>query len=71
MPFIFQSCIEDHPRVQPAEMGRKAGISRHTAKKHLLSFMEQKILRPPQMRAKMCTQVAEFIYLLKVADAEP
>lgn len=70
MPFVFQRCMEDHPRVQPAEMGRKAGVSRRTAKKHLLSFFDQKILHPPQMRAKMCKQMAEFIYLLKVTDIE-
>ena len=70
MPFIFHKCMEDYPRVQPAEMGRKAGISRHTVKKYLLSFFEQKILHPPQMRVKMCSQVAEFVYLLKVTDAE-
>jgi len=70
MPFIFQKCMEDHPRVQPAEMGRNAGVSRNTAKKHLLSFFEQKILHPPQMRAKMCKQVVEFVYLLKVTDTE-
>ena len=70
MPFIFQSCIEDHPRVQPAEMGRKAGIARHTAKKYFDLFIEQKVLHPPQMRLKICDRIAEYVYLLKVTDAE-
>jgi hypothetical protein len=70
MPFVFQKCMMDHPRVQPAEMGRKSGVSRHTAKKYLERFMEQKILHLPQMRAKMSTQIAEFVYLLKVSDTE-
>lgn len=70
MPFIFQKCLLDYPRVPPAELGRKAGVSRHTAKKHLNKLMEQKILYPPQMRLKPCTQVVEFIYLSKVTDPE-
>ena len=70
MPFIFQKCLLDYPRVRPAELGRKGGVSRHTAKKHLNKLMEQKILYPPQMRLKPCTQVVEFIYLSKVTDPE-
>ncbi|MBU7011967.1 MAG: hypothetical protein HXS46_14885 [Theionarchaea archaeon] len=70
MPFIFQKCMLDSPRVRYAELGRKAGISRKTAKDHLISLMGGKILYPPQMRAKICSQVAEFVYLLKVNDIE-
>jgi hypothetical protein len=70
MPFIFQRCMEDHPRVQPAELGRKAGISRHTAKKYLDLYRKSEVLHPPQVRAKICKQIAEYIYLLKVNDVE-
>ena len=70
MPFIFRKCMEDYPRVQPAEMGRKAGISRHTAKKYLELFMDEDILHSPQMRLKMSTQIAEYVYLLKVTDTD-
>ncbi len=68
MPFVFQRCMKEHPRIQPAELGRRAGVSRHTAKKYLTSFLKQKILHPPQMRVKLCKQITEFIYLLKVTD---
>ena len=70
MPFIFRRCMEGYPRVQPAEMGRKAGISRHTAKKYLDLFIEQKILHPPQMRLKICRKIVEYVYLLKVTDTD-
>ena len=70
LPFIFQKCMQESPRAQYAELGRKAGISRKTAKDHLISIMEEKKLYPPQMRLKICSQVAEYIYLLKVNDVE-
>ena len=70
LPFIFQKCMQESPRAQYAELGWKAGISRKTAKDHLISLMEKKKLFPPQMRAKICSQVAEYIYLLKVSDVE-
>ncbi len=60
----------DSPRVQYTELGRKAGISRKTAKDHLISFIEEEVLHPPQMRLKMCNQVSEYIYLLEVTDTE-
>ena len=70
MPFAFQKCMLDSPRVLPAELGRKSGVSRYTAKKYLNKFLEQKILHPPQMRLKPCNQIAEIVYLLKVTDTE-
>ena len=68
MPFIYRRCMEEYPRVQPAELGRKAGISRRTAKKYLDLFVEEDILHPPQMRLKICDRIAEYVYLLEVSD---
>lgn len=62
--------MEKKPRVQPAELGRRAGVSRKTAKRHLDNFMETEVLYPPQLRLKRCKQIAEFVYLLKVTDVE-
>ena len=66
LPFIFQKCMLKSPRVRYAKMGREAGISRKTAKDHLISLMEDGVLYPPQMRIKNSEQIKEYIYLLKV-----
>jgi hypothetical protein len=52
MPFAFQKCMLDSPRVRPAELGRKSGVSRYTAKKHLNKFLEQEVLHPPSDEVK-------------------
>ena len=56
----------DNPRARYTEMGRRAGISHKTAKDHFISFMEEGVLYPPQMRIKNSEQIKEYIYLLKV-----
>ena len=68
LPFIFQQLLLENPRMTYAAMGRKVGISRHTIKSNITSFMEEKILYPPQLRLKIGREIAEFIYLLKVKD---
>ena len=66
MPFVFQQCMLEYPRVQPAELGRRAGVSRTTARKHLERLIEEGVLFPPQMRLKNSNQIKEYIYLLRV-----
>jgi hypothetical protein len=70
MPFVFQHCMEKKPRVLPAELGRKTGVCRKTAKRHFDNFMETEVLFPPQMRLKINKQIVEYVYLLKVTDVE-
>ena len=68
MPFIFCQCLLDNPRVLPAELGRKVGVCRKTAKDYLNEFFKKKVLFPPQMRLKNGKEVTEYVYLLKVKN---
>jgi hypothetical protein len=68
LPFIFQHCLLEDPRTKPAKMGRKAGISRRTAKTYLESFISEKIMFHPQMRLRIGKEIAEYVYLMEVKD---
>ncbi|MGC1121270.1 MAG: hypothetical protein WBA22_09260 [Candidatus Methanofastidiosia archaeon] len=70
MPFIFQKCLLENPRAKPAEFGRRAGISRATAKRYLDQFMDEKKLFCPQLRLKCSNDIAEYMYLLKVDNPQ-
>jgi hypothetical protein len=68
LPFIFQHCLLEDPRTKPVKLAQRAGISRHTARNYLESFIERKILFQPQMRLKIGKEITEYVYLLEVKN---